>query len=102
MKGGVDVSENIEAAEKTEETAAEGVSEIAVSRKKVTFLDIVAVQAIMCLAAAIAFVGVNIFYPDLAADILEVYTEKNTDTGNISTVIRVIADFLQSTPLGCV
>lgn len=96
------MSENIEAAEKTEEVAVESVPEIAVSRKKVTFLDIIAVQAIMCLAAAIAFVGVNILYPDLAADILEVYTEKNTESGNISNVIRVIADFLQSTPLGCV
>lgn len=96
------MSENIEAVEKTEEVAVESVPEIAVSRKKVTFLDIIAVQAIMCLAAAIAFVGVNILYPDLAADILEVYTEKNTESGNISNVIKVIADFLQSTPLGCV
>lgn len=96
------MSENIEAAEKTEETAVESVTEIAVSRKKVTFLDIIAVQAIMCLVAAIAFVSVNIFYPELAADIFEVYTEKNTDSGNISEVVKVIADFLQSTPLGCV
>lgn len=102
MKGGVDVSENIETAENIEKDSAEAVAEITVSRKKVTFLDIIAVQAIMCLAAAIAFVGVNIFYPDLAVDILEVYTEKNTDSGNISNVIKVIADFLQSTPLGCV
>lgn len=99
MKGGVDMSENIEAAENTEEAVTDDTSKIAVNRKKVTFLDIVAVQAIMCLVAAIAFVGVNIFYPDLAADIFEIYLEKNTDSGNISNVIRAIADFLQSTPL---
>ena len=99
MKGGVDMSENIEAAENTEEAVTDSAPEIALSRKKVTFLDIVAVQAIMCLVAAIAFVGVNIFYPDLAADIFEIYLEKNTDSGNISNVIKVIADFLQSTPL---
>ena len=93
------MSENIEAAENTEEAAADSTSEIAVSRKKVTFLDIVAVQAIMCLVAAIAFVGINIWNSELAADILEVYIEKNTDSGNISNVIKVIADFLQSTPL---
>lgn len=99
MKGGVDVSENIETAENTEETVTGSTSEITVSRKKVTFLDIVAVQAIMCLAAAIAFVGINIWNTDLAADIFELYLEKNTDSGNISNVIKAIADFLQSTPL---
>ncbi len=99
MKGGVDMSENIEAAENTEEAAADSTSEISVNRKKVTFLDIVAVQAIMCLVAAIAFVGINIWNSELAADIFEVYLEKNTDSGSISNVIRVIADFLQSTPL---
>lgn len=99
MKGGVDVSENNETAENTEEIGTDSTAEIVVNRKKVTFLDIVAVQAIMCLVAAIAFVGINIFYPDLAADIFEVYIEKNTDSGNISNVIRAISDFLQSTPL---
>ena len=102
MKGGVDVSENIETAENTEEFGIESMSEITAKRKKVTFWDIIAVQAIMCLVAAIAFLGVNICYPDLAADIFEIYLEKNTDSGNISNVIKVIADFLQSTPLGCV
>lgn len=102
MKGGVDVSENIEAAENVEEIVTENTTEITVIRKKITFLDIIAVQAIMCLVISIAFVGVNIFYPDLAADIFEIYLEKNTDSGNISNVIRVIADFLQSTPLGIV
>lgn len=102
MKGGVDVSENIEAAENNEETVTESVPEIAASRKKVTFLDIIAVQAIMCLVVSIAFVGVNIFYPDLAAEIFEIYIEKNTDSGNISNTIKIIADFLQSTPLGIV
>ena len=99
MKGGVDMSENIEAAENTEENGTDSTSEISASRKKVTFLDIVAVQAIMCLVAAIAFVGINIWNSELAADIFEVYIEKNTDSGNISNVIKVIADFLQSTPL---
>lgn len=99
MKGGVDMSENIETAENTEETVTGSTSEITVSRKKVTFLDIVAVQAIMCLAAAIAFVGINIWNSELAADIFEIYLEKNTDSGNISNVIKAIADFLQSTPL---
>lgn len=95
------MSENIETAENAEETAA-AVPEIIVRRKKVTFLDIIAVQAIMCLVAAIAFVGLNIFYPELAADIFEIYLEKNTDFGNISDVIKIISDFLQSTPLGYV
>ncbi len=99
MKGGVDMSENIEAAENTEEAVADSTSEISANRKKVTFLDIVAVQAIMCLVAAIAFVGINIWNSELAADIFEIYLVKNTDSGNISNVIRVIADFLQSTPL---
>lgn len=99
MKGGVEMPENIEAAENTEEAAADGTPEISTGRKKVTFLDIISVQAIMCLVAAIAFVGVNTFYPDLAADIFEIYLEKNTDSGNISNIIRAIADFLQSTPL---
>lgn len=102
MKGGVDVSENIEVAENAKEIVTESTTEITVIRKKITFLDIIAVQAIMCLVISIAFVGVNIFYPDLAADIFEIYIEKNTDSGNISNVIRVIADFLQSTPLGIV
>lgn len=93
------MSENIETAENTEETVTGSTSEITVSRKKVTFLDIVAVQAIMCLAAAIAFVGINIWNSELAADIFEIYLEKNTDSGNISNVIKAIADFLQSTPL---
>lgn len=93
------MSENIEAAENTEEAVTDSAPEIAISRKKVTFLDIVAVQAIMCLAAAIAFVGINIWNSELAADIFEIYLEKNTDSGNISNVIKVIADFLQSTPL---
>lgn len=96
------MSENIETSENIEKDNAEAVAEITVIRKKVTLLDIIAIQAIMCLVAAITFVGVNIFYPDLAADIFEVYTEKNTDSGNISEVVKVIADFLQSTPLGCV
>ena len=52
MKGGVDMSENIEAAENTEEEVTDSTPEIPVSRKKVTFFDIVAVQAIMCLVAA--------------------------------------------------
>ncbi len=93
------MSENIEASENTEETVTDAVPKINEYRKRVTFLDIVAVQAIMCLVAAIAFVGINIFEPDLAADIFEVYLEKNTDSGNISNIINVITDFLQSTPL---
>lgn len=93
------MSENIEAAENTEEAVTDSTPEITVSRKKVTFFDIIAVQAIMCLAAAIAFVGINIWNSELAADIFEVYLEKNTDSGNISNVIKAIADFLQSTPL---
>lgn len=100
MKGGVDVSENIETAENTEKDCTEAISEIIVRRKKVTFFDILAVQAIMCLVTAIAFVGVNIFYHDLAADIFDIYIEKNIDSENISNVIKIIADFLQSTPLG--
>lgn len=96
------MSENIEAAENAEEAVTDAVSEVVAYRKKVTFLDIIAVQAILCLVAAITFVGLNIFYPDLAADIFEIYLEKNTDSGNISNIIKVIADFLQSTPLGCV
>lgn len=99
MKGGVDMSENIEASENTEEIGTDSTPEISANRKKVTFLDILAVQAIMCLAAAIAFVGINIWNSDLAADIFELYLEKNTDSGNIENIIKVIADFLQSTPL---
>lgn len=90
------MSENIETAADSEVKADEP---IPVGRKKTTFLDIIAVQAIMCLVAAIAFVTVNIFQSDLAADIFEIYLEKNTDTGNISRIVEIIADFLQSTPL---
>lgn len=99
MKGGVDMSENIEAAENTEEIGTDSTPEISANRKKATFFDILAVQAIMCLAAAIAFVGINIWNSELAADIFELYLEKNTDSGNIENIIKVIADFLQSTPL---
>lgn len=92
--------ENIEAAENNEEAKTDETIEIAdIKRKKVTFGDIISVQAIMCLAAAIAFVGINIFKPELATGIFEIYLEKNTNSGSLSNVIRVIADFLQSTPL---
>ncbi|MCM1329262.1 MAG: hypothetical protein NC253_07445 [Ruminococcus sp.] len=85
--------------ENTENTEVKADEPIPVVRKKTTFLDIIAVQAIMCLVAAIAFVTLNIFRSDLAADIFEIYLEKNTDTGNISRIVEIIADFLQSTPL---
>lgn len=68
--------------------------------KKITLMDIIAVQAIMCLIAAILFVGANICNSELAADIYGVYTEKNTESDGIAKTFKVLVDFLQSTPSG--
>lgn len=93
------MSENIENVKVSEENVDEPINVDDVCRKKTTFMDILAVQAIMCLVAAIAFVTVNTFKPDLAADILEIYLEKNAASGSLSRVVEIIVDFLQSTPL---
>lgn len=98
MKGGMDVPENtekIEDIEKTEEIAEEIWTQ---KSKKNTFMDIITVQAIMCLIAAILFVGANICNSELAADIYGVYTEKNTETDGIAKSFKILKDFLQSTP----
>lgn len=88
----LDLPENVEKSdEKTEEIYAE-------KSKKFTFMDIISVQAIMCLIAAILFVGANICSRELAADIYGVYTEKNAETDGAAKTFKALLDFLQSTP----
>lgn len=89
--------ENIENTEEIEEKTDKIDTE---KSQKITFMDIIAVQAIMCLIAAILFVGANICNSELAADIYGVYTEKNTETDGIAKTFKVLIDFLQSTPRG--
>lgn len=98
MKGGADVLEINEKNENSEENEEKSEKIYGEKSKKITFMDIIAVQAIMCLIAAIMFVGANICNSELAADIYGVYTEKNTETDGIAKTFKALLDFLQSTP----
>lgn len=100
MKGGRDVPENTEKNENIEEIEENFEETNTEKSKKITLMDIITVQAIMCLIAAILFVGANICNSELAADIYGVYTEKNTETDGIAKSFKLLIDFLQSTPRG--
>lgn len=90
--------ENTEKNENTEEIEEKLEESDTEKSKKITLMDIITIQAIMCLIAAILFVGANICNSELAADIYGVYTEKNTETDGIAKSFKVLVDFLQSTP----
>lgn len=82
----------VEDSEQTEDTAVR-------SKKTVTFSDTITIQAILCVAAAIAFAAVNIFDSGLAYDVYEIYSEKSSAQENISDTFKVLLDLLRSTPL---
>ncbi len=72
-------------------------TELFVQKKKtVTFSDTVTVQAILCVAAAIVFVVINIINTDLAYDIYSIYSEKSASESSISDIFRIIIEFFRS------
>lgn len=83
--------------EEAVENASEETAELSEGRKNGS-KDIVTVQAILCVLLGIAFMAVNIFNSDLAADIFEVYSEKSSVYGSIMDLVSEFIDFLGSTP----
>lgn len=82
---------------KEQEEAPVELTELFIQKKKtVTFFDTLTIQAILCVAAAIVFVVINIFNNDLAYDIYSLYSEKSLKESNIADTFRIIIDFLRS------
>lgn len=72
-------------------------TELFVQKKKtVTFSDTLTIQAILCVAAAIVFVVINIFNNSLAYDIYSLYSEKSLKESNIADTFRILIDLLRS------
>lgn len=80
------------------ENTADNVTEYAKRIRKESIADTMAMQGIVCLITAIAFVVLNIVQPELAADIFSVYSEKTSGSDAITDMIHAAADLLRSTP----
>lgn len=72
------------------------------SKKSVTFFDTIILQTTICLIIGIGYMLTNMFAPDTAVEIYNIFnhqvnTENNTST--FSETIQTIVDFINSTPL---
>lgn len=80
------------------ENTADNVSEYVKRVRKESIADIMAMQGIVCIITAIAFVVLNIVQPNLAADIFSLYSEKTSGSDGLTDIIHAVVDFLRSTP----
>ncbi len=69
--------------------------------KKVTLLDTVTVQAIICVIIGIAYLIINMLFSNVSVGIFDTYTEQagaENETSTFSDTVKSFMDFINSTP----